>query len=642
MMVQFDWELHSRWQDDGSETGKIHLSLRATDQKLLPEYFKLAYTAITRIPHGTCLENAEFVRRVANYHELKPLFGNRKTRSWDCVIPQLSHKPNHVTDGPKSAFLILPDGSTQYVTCAPFQSENDKGPGVKKDVVISQQVSAEPLLGLVPMAHDICIEEWAHNIPETFHLENEKLCYKLNGLLQRLSLDPAPVFDANGGDIRVLVSQDKKLASEAYRLQISPQSIIVNHGDEAGCFYGLIAIAQMLLASKCTTENFAFPDRAIVADKPVHSWRGMHLDVSRQVYTRQAVLDFLDILAWHKLNRFHWHLTDDEGWRLQSLAYPRLTGIGAFRGHGLSLLPQHGSGAEPYGGFFSINDVKAILAHARELHIEIIPEIDVPGHCHAALMAIPELLDPGAMAGGASVQGYVNNALNPGLMATWTFLETIFGEVADLFPGPFVHIGGDEVAHGAWDGSRAAMSWARAKGLVKADGTADAMKMQAAILRFVQARLTDAGKITLGWEEASKGGGLDPDKTILMAWMNAQSGPELAALGYQVIMAPGEAYYLDMAQSEDWQEPGLSWAGTSGPAQTYHFDPLAGFKESRNKIIGLQGCIWSENLVSRSLFNHMVFPRLSAIAENAWRPGDQKSWDSFAARLKLMPQALKG
>lgn len=643
-MTKSDWVLHSHWREDGSETGKMCLSLHSEAGLTLPDAFCLAFTSITRIPPETKIENAEFVRRVANYHELRPLSEAIGRERWDCVIPRLSHKPNHITDGPKSAFLILPDGSTEQVECAPFLPEISDEGGIGSKSVFTEatlpQDSSEPQLGLLPMANQVKVESWRKTAPKGLHLEDAHLCRKINDLIMRLSLSDAALFDPHEGEIELEIKQDTRLASEAYEIDFQPAIIALRFGDEAGLLYSLIALSQIMLAARRQTGHFAWPEQGLVSDRPCHAWRGMHLDVSRQVYSRQAILDFLDILAWHRLNRFHWHLTDDEGWRLESRTYPRLTEIGAFRGHGLPLLPQHGSGPEPHGGFFSIEDVKEILDHARKLHIEIIPEVDVPGHCHAALMAVPELLDPGAVNGGPSVQGYVNNALNPGLMATWTFLETIFAEVTDLFPGPYIHVGGDEVAKGAWDGSRSARSWARAKGLVDEHGAPDAMQMQAAMLRFVQARLSQAGKVTLGWEEAARGGGLDPDKTILMAWMHAKSGPELARLGYRVVMTPGEVYYLDMAQSETWTEPGLSWAGTSSPEQTYCFGPLVGFDDNRDRVIGLQGCIWSENLVSRSLFNHMVFPRLSAIAENAWTKEAEQKQESFRLRVTLMPQGL--
>ena len=647
------WVLQSVWQENNSQTGQMCLSLCGEVGMVLPVGFRLAYTAITRIPPGTQVTGARFVSRTANYHELAPLEGmeplcaDDQGLMWEIVIPVLSHRPQHCTDGPKSAFLILPDGSTQPVQCDPLQSKEAVGlatTAATDDCASAHMPQEMPTLGLLPAPNHSQIANWTDGAPPCFCVEQPNDTVDvINALYARLYADePVPYQQSGGGRKVILSPAGRALASHgkaAYGLHFANEIITVQ-GTQEGLFYALLALAQIWRAAKRDPSKFSFPQTGVIEDWPQHDWRGMHLDVSRQVYSKQAIKDFLDVLAWHRLNRFHWHLTDDEGWRLESPSYPDLTRVGAWRGYKHPILPQHGSGAEAYGGFYSQQDTREILAHAASLHIEVVPEVDVPGHCQSVLVSVPELLDPSAIQGGASVQGYVNNALNPGLSATWTFLDTIFGEICDLFPGRFVHMGGDEVADSAWSGSRAANSWAQAKGYVDEQGKAATLPMQAAILRFVEGRLSNAGKTPLAWEEAAKGGGLNPDKTIMMAWMKAQSGSELAAQGYRVIMCPGEAYYLDMAQSSEWAEPGLSWAGTSSPHQTYHFDPMATLETSA-QMLGVQGCIWSENLTSRNLFNHMVFPRLSAIAESAWCNSVQKNWQSFTNRADLMPKMPK-
>ncbi|WP_319532989.1 beta-N-acetylhexosaminidase [uncultured Cohaesibacter sp.] len=644
-MAEPAFKLASSWIEDDSRTGQTRLRLYASEAATLSPDSRLAFTSITRIPPGTGLIGARYVSRTANYHEVAPetpvMLGGDDC--WEIIIPVLSHKPNHCTDGPKSAFLILPGGETVGVTCEALLPESLKPHKLSSGASPAPESIARrsPLLGLLPMANHIAIERWSETCPSGFLVEASETVSNANDLFGRLFPGAVLPFGADAAGIPLhldLFSQRQEgqgASVEGYELTFTPQGITLVAQANTGLFYGLVALAQIWQAASTTPERFVFPLEGRIVDEPAHEWRGMHLDVSRQVYGKSSILDFLDRLAWHRLNRFHWHLTDDEGWRLESRRYPGLTQVGAWRGHRLPLLPQHGSGAARHGGFFSQQDIRDVVAHAERLQIEVVPEIDVPGHCYAALASVPALVDPSAMAGGSSVQGYVNNALNPGLSATWTFLDRIFGEVCDLFPGSYVHMGGDEVAEAAWAGSRSAASWARAKGHVDDAGNPDSMKMQAAILRFVSDRIVAAGKTPLAWEEAARGGGLDPDQAILMAWMKAESGPELVAKGYRVIMCPGEAYYLDMAQSDAWDEPGLSWAGTSSPEQTYHFDPLSGFADSA-QVMGLQGCIWSENLVSRALFNHMVFPRLSAIAESGWTTPGLKDWLSFAARSPLI------
>lgn len=642
-------ELHltSHWIDDGSKTGQIKLALIGAPGQTLPKGTRLALTSLTRIPPNTELCGAVLARRVANYHEFlptDPLQADEAGCLWRITIPALSSRPGHFTAGPSSAFLILPDQTTIPLICAPFEKQGEPyQPLPQRPAHGTQQAAvAGPQLGLLPMANHVAIDGWAGEAPDAFLIDDDPMqAQKVNALYKRLYQADIGPFEGGNSSVALSLHPAKgdwnKKGQGAFRLHFSKSAIRLEAADETGQFYGLIALTQIWHAARIAPHIFAMPSEGVIEDWPSHAWRGMHLDVSRQFYQPEVIKQFLDILAWNRFNRFHWHLSDDEGWRLESLAYPTLTRVGAFRGHRLPLLPQHGWGAQKVGGFYSHAAIKQILAHAKNLHIDVMPELDVPGHCHAALVAVPDLLDPSAMAGGASVQGYANNALNPGLNTTWSFLETIFGEVSDLFPGTYVHIGGDEVADGAWDGSRSAMSWARAKGLVDGGGAPDTMKMQAAILNFVARQLVGAGKMPVAWQEAAHGGGLDPDKAILMAWLNPETGPALSQEGYRVVMCPGQAYYLDMARGPAWNEPGLDWAGTASVEQTYQFDPLAGFGAGTDNVLGLQGCIWSETLTSRSRFNHLVFPRLSAIAESAWLASAKKEQTSFDARHPLMP-----
>jgi hexosaminidase len=622
---------------------------------------RLAFTSITRIPPETELENGRFGARTANYHEVAPLKDCEASEDgvvWSVTIPHLSHKPAHCTDGPSCAYLIHDDGSIEFVECEPLQPaqaiEAIEGRADQDPIRISK---ISPL-GLLPAPEVARIEEWFEQAPKGFFLSDTALCRRANDLIGRLfslesllfSDQPAPdLLEVNLGYYEQDEEEEDELAlllsaeegeedhqdETSFLLDFSEDHILITTNEGEACLYALIALAQMAMSAK-DSDQFAFPKSGMIIDSPRFAWRGMHLDVSRQVYAKQDILDFLDILAWNRFNRLHLHLTDDEGWRLESKVYPRLTEIGAWRGHELPLKPQHGSGPERHGGFFTQQDMREIIAHASELEIVVVPEIDIPGHCYSALMALPELVDPSAMQGGASVQGYVNNALNPGLAATWKFLDTIFAEAAKLFPSPWIHVGGDEVAEQAWNGSGAAVSWAKAKGLLDEDGKADSKKMQAVIMRYVEKLVAKHEKIAIGWEEAAKDQGLSPEKSPIMAWLKAENGVELAKQGSDVILCPGEAYYLDMAQSDDWDEPGLSWAGTSSVEQAYEFEPDAG-DMPKGKLLGVQGCIWSENLTSRARFNHMVFPRLSAIAESAWSDPEKKDWASFKARVGLMP-----
>jgi hexosaminidase len=231
------------------------------------------------------------------------------------------------------------------------------------------------------------------------------------------------------------------------------------------------------------------------------------------------------------------------------------------------------------------------------------------------------------------VQGYPNNALNPAIELTYEFLGKVFDEMVMLFPSKYLHIGGDEVAANTWMASPLARKLMQQEGI---DGT---FGLQSYFMKRIQQMLADRGRLVAGWDEVSHGGGVDPKGTLLMAWQKPEVGLELAQQGYDVVMTPGQAYYLDMVQAEEFQEPGASWAGTVPPQHTYSYEAVAEFPtELARHIRGVQACIWSEHFLNRDYFNHLVFPRLPAIAEAAWTPRDNKDWLRFAALVRLSPR----
>jgi hexosaminidase len=253
------------------------------------------------------------------------------------------------------------------------------------------------------------------------------------------------------------------------------------------------------------------------------------------------------------------------------------------------------------------------------------------------LEAIPALRDPGETGIYRSIQGFPNNALNPALEETYGFLEAVFAEVARLFPSPWIHVGGDEVAEDAWLGSPLA------RALMAEQGWTDSHQLQSHFLKRVQEILRRLGRKTAAWEEAALGGGVAAAGAYLVAWRRSESGRALAAAGYDVVLAPAEHAYFDMAQRDDFWEPGASWAGTVPLAATYGFDPGGDWPEDlRPRLVGVQSCLWSENLGDRALFDHLVYPRLSALAETAWTPAAAKSWPRFIATHLLMPKAGLG
>ena len=412
------------------------------------------------------------------------------------------------------------------------------------------------------------------------------------------------------GGYPVQVSRKEGFAPEAYALSFSPTGAHVEATTQTGLMYGLITLGQITRGAR-RERGFAFPTGGRIEDAPEMGWRGSHLDVARRFYSAEEMAQFLAILAWNKLNVLHWHLSDDEAWRVEIEAYPELVEKAAWRGYGLPIPPLLGSGPERSGGYYTKETVKNLVQFAHGMGIDIVPEVDIPGHCYALLQALPQLRDNGENGLYHSIQSFPNNCLNPGVDAVYTALEKILGELCALFPSKYFHVGADEVPADAWATSPALN--------VLKQGLS--VSGQAHFLRRIQTFLTSKGKITGGWEEAAHGGGIDKANSYLVGWQKVEASQKLAAEGYRVVASPAQAYYLDMALSEDWHECGAAWAGWSSLEKTYKFDPSAGWSDAeREKLMGVQACIWCEPMTDRAVFDRLVFPRLSAIAETGWTP----------------------
>ena len=341
-------------------------------------------------------------------------------------------------------------------------------------------------------------------------------------------------------------SRDTALAEAGYVLGFSAESVSLSYAGQTGLTLradhsGADGSGRALEAP----ERFAFPQSGTIADAPRYGWRGCHLDVSRQVYGIAAVTRFVDILAWNKMNVLHWHLSDDEGWRLEIKARPELTRAGARQGPNEKMLPQLGTGAAGSGGFYTQDEVRALIAHAGRLGVDIMPEFDIPGHCAAVLAAYPELADPDERPGNYhSVQGYANNSLNPAVPAVLRPSCRHFHRGRRAVPVPVCAY--RRRRGGAWFLARFAHGPA-------ADGGGKPVRQpwncRPTCSEKVQDMLSGLGKKLSGWDEVSYGGGVVPDGALLMAWQKIEVGPELAEQGYDVVMCPGQAYYLDMAQA---------------------------------------------------------------------------------------------
>lgn len=595
--------------------------------------FRLCYATLTRTVRPSRCTGGQFIRRQANFHEYAPDDGFvlQPGASWSMREHSLTRAALHSNEGPKSAAVLL-EGD---VRADAFASDLQAA----RPADTAAPTSAPLTLGVLPQPEVVEVSSYRIAAPSHLVLQSEdrgvkQAVSKAAALTRRLfPLSPVPfVLTAPEGTLPLLVERDATLADDGYAVDFTPEAITLRHGAGNGLLHGLVTLAQTLVNAHKQPGQYGVPLTGSITDAPRHGWRGAHLDVSRQFYPLDQVLRYVDLLAWHKMNRFHWHLTDDEGWRLEIKAYPQLTDSAAHTGFDYPVLPQLGSSMAGQSGYYTQDEARHVVAHAAVLGIEVMPEIDVPGHSACVLGALPELVDTEEPESYWSVQGFANNALNPAIEGSYTFAEKVLAEVCEIFPFEIIHIGGDEVAEGAW------MQSPKAQAMMRETGLKDTPELQAYFLRHIQEFLARMGRSLGGWEEVADGGGVSPENCLLFAWTTVEKTAELAAAGYDVISTPGQAYYLDMALSQDWYAPGASWAGFTPLEKTYAFEADNGSAELAKHLKGVQACMWSEHLTTLERANHMIFPRLSAIAEAGWSQPQNKDLERFTALAELMPR----
>jgi hexosaminidase len=624
---------------EGDSPGTMRFALHNLSDAPLSD-FALAYSALTRMRFDGIVEGGRLVRRIANFHEIEPNSGLtiEPGDAWIFDIDRLANPAQHRSDGPKSAYLTMSDGRRAEVAVGDLRLEGGEDSGQLKqmppgatDVAMSvtpwpRQVQVEVLPGRPPA---LALEPSAEREVQQAVSRIAELANRLFPVTERpFVLQPGPVTRA------LRISQDPTLSAHGYAITFAAVGVNLAAGGPIGRDYGLITLAHIHHGAATDPVRFGFPSAGVISDAPRYAWRGSHLDVSRHFYPMVSVRRFVDILAWLKMNVLQWHLTDDEGWRLEIEALPELTTIGARRGADHEMVPQHGGGAVTYAGHYSRQEVRDLVDHATSLHVDVVPEIDVPGHCTAVLHALPHLRDPDEPEENYhSIQGYPNNALNPAMPATYDFMHTVLKEVADLFPSPYIHIGGDEVDEHSWLGSPLAQAFMAREGL---KSTAD---LQLFFFKRIRETILGLGKKIAGWDEVGDGGDIPPEDTLLVAWRDREKIAELMRAGYDVVASPGQRFYLDMVQGSGWYEPGTGWAGPVPPRESYEYEPADELPEGTpGKLVGVQAAIWSEHLTTREQFNHMVFPRLGSVAEAGWTPADAKNWQRFAALSRLLPE----
>src|ERR1035437_1026920 len=433
---------------------------------------------------------------------------------------------------------------------------------------------------------------------------------------------------------------DAALGAEGYELSIMTNGIVIRATTAAGIFYGAQSLLQMLppeIFSAKPVPEVAWEIPCVeISDSPRFAWRGFMLDVRRHFFTKAEVKQVLDLMALYKLNTFHWHLVDDQGWRIQIKKYPKLTSVGAWRDDiGFGLDPKSATAYDKhghYGGFYTQRDIREIVAYAAARHITVVPEIEMPGHSSAALTAYPQFACANARIAMSDKGGVFTGVYCAGNDATFAFLENVLAEVAHLFPGKYIHIGGDEVVKSNW------RNCAECQLRIKTENLKDERELQAYFIRRIEKIVNAHGKNLIGWSEIREGG-LAPS-AALMDWIGG--GAESAASGHDVVMTPTKYCYFDHYQSTNQPAEPKAISGFLPLERVYQFDPVPEklAPEFRAHVLGGQANLWTEYIPNLRQVEYMMFPRLGALAEVDWSLKEARDWENFKTRTALNEKRL--
>lgn len=417
---------------------------------------------------------------------------------------------------------------------------------------------------------------------------------------------------------------DAELGKEGYTLSVTTAAVMIKANTPAGVFYGLQTLLEMI-----PPGGGAIPC-ADIRDYPRFGWRGLMLDVSRHFFNKNEVERYIDEMARYKYNTFHWHLSDDNGWRIEIKSLPELTRVGAWRvsrtGRWGTLLPPLADEPADDGGFYTQDDIREILAYAKARYITVLPEIDVPAHSLAMIAAYPNLSCtqlPYPVNPGSRAPERQDNVLCVGNDSVYLVLQKVFGEIAALFPNPYIHIGGDEAYKGFW------AACPKCQKLMKDEHLGSVEELQSYFVKRMEKMLNGLGKKLIGWDEILEGG-LAPSATV-MSWRGMSGGITAARMGHEVVMTPWDYCYLDLYQGDPSVEPPTY--GICRLTDCYKYDPVPDSIDPK-LIIGGQGNLWTESVPTFRHAEYMTWPRAMALAEVYWSPKSKRNWDDFTGRME--------
>lgn len=440
----------------------------------------------------------------------------------------------------------------------------------------------------------------------------------------------SPIHLKEGNEIQFKL--DDNLKPEAYVLKVLKDGITIKASTDQGAFYAVQSLRQLMpvgLENDTFLENEIAVQALIVKDEPQFSYRGMHLDVSRHMFSVDFIKKYIDALSMLKMNTFHWHLTDDQGWRIEIKKYPKLQEVSAYRDETLvghySDQPHQFDGKR-YGGYYTQEEVKDVVQYAKARFVTVIPEIEMPGHAQAAIAAYPELGCTDESVEVAKKWGVFEEIYCPN-QKTFAFLEDVLDEVLELFPSKYIHIGGDEAPKTRWK------NCAHCQDLIKKEGLKDEHHLQSYFITKMEAYLNSKGRQIIGWDEILEGG-LAPNATV-MSWRGTSGAVEAAKSGHNVVMTPTSHCYFDYYQSENEDEP-LAIGGFLPLEKVYGFNPIPEelTTEESKYVLGAQGNIWTEYIPTEKHLEYMAFPRMLALSEVVWSQPEHKNYKDFVSRLE--------
>ncbi len=421
----------------------------------------------------------------------------------------------------------------------------------------------------------------------------------------------------------------------AYKLIVDKNMVYIAGASAEGTFHGIQTLRKSIGDVISADDRVVLP-AVEITDAPTFSYRGMHLDVSRHCFSTDSIKMYIDMLALHNINRFHWHLTDDQGWRIEIKKYPELTEKGSIRKETMVAQTWSEYDGKPYGGFYTQAEVRDIINYAADRHITIIPEIDLPGHMQGALHCYPNLGCTGGPYEVWTTWGVSHDVLCPGNDEVFTFLDNVLSEIIDLFPSQYIHIGGDECPKDVWQKCPKCQARIQQLGIKSDDKHSAEEYLQSYVIKRVEQFVNSKGRRIIGWDEILEGG-VSPTATV-MSWRGEAGGRAAAALGNDVIMTPNVPFYFDHYQTKDRANEPLAIGGCNTVKDVYSYNPCpAGLSADEFKhIIGIQANVWTEYMSTFDYVQYMTLPRMAAISEVQWCDYNKKDYVDFISRLQRL------